>query len=346
MPNVAADQLRALVHGILVAAGAPDRHAVIVSHSLVDAELTGYDSHGVLRLARSIELIRSGRLDPAAQPAIIRETAVAAVVDGAWTFGHVGARFAADLAVRKAREMGMATVSAVHCHHTGRIGEWVEIGAEAGLVAFAVAATGSGMNAVTPFGGAVPTLGTNPIAWAIPRTDERPPIVVDISTSATARGKLVAARSRGEPVPDGWIVDADGRPTTDPNDYFDGGSILPMGGHKGYALSIIVEMLAIGVGGGDLGPTTSFSQSLLMICIDPLALWPGGEHRATIERVAERIAGTPPAPGVDAVLMPGERAHRCRQDRLVHGIPLADQTWETLRGLAAELGVPGDHRSD
>jgi LDH2 family malate/lactate/ureidoglycolate dehydrogenase len=330
LPTLTADQLTAFVTAKLEAAGVKPAQAAAVARSLVDANLAGYDSHGVQRLLTMLRNIRQGRVKVDEEPFVLRETPVIAVVDGAWTFGQVGARFASELAARKAGESGLAAVSLVRSHHTGRMAEWVEIGARAGLFTMAVTATGNDLSAVVPTGGATGALGTNPMGWGIPRSDGEAPIIVDFSTGATSIGNVQLARARGELLPEGLIVDADGRDTSDPADFFNGGSILPMGGHKGYALSIVIEMLAIALGGGDQVPTDQHSQSLLVICIDPNAFWPQGEWAPTVERIARRIIATPPASDAGRVRLPGEGAAATRANRLRDGIPIPDATWEAL----------------
>ncbi|MFN0072724.1 MAG: Ldh family oxidoreductase [Chloroflexota bacterium] len=346
MPTIAASDLTSFARNLLEQAGASPEHAATVSRSLVDANLAGYDSHGVQRLLTMLRNIKDGRVMAAADPVIVRETPVIAVVDGVWTFGQVGARFAAELAARKARTTGLAAVSLVRSHHTGRMAEWVAIGADQGLFTLAVTATGNDLSAVVPTGGLSGALGTNPIGWGIPRPDGHPPIIVDFSTGATSIGSIQLARARGEPLQDGQIVDADGQPATDPVAFFNGGSILPMAGHKGYALSVVIEMLAIALGGGDQVPTDQHSQSLLVLCIDPHAFWPEDEWAPTVERIARRITSTPTAPGVERVLLPGERSAAVRAQRLREGIPIPDTTWEQLQaGAAGESTIEQRRRS-
>lgn len=273
----------------------------------------------------------------------MRETPVIAVVDGAWTFGQVAARFAAELAVRKAGETGLAAISLVRSHHTGRMAEWVEIGARAGLFTLAVTATGNDLSAVVPTGGATGALGTNPIGWGIPRQNGQSPIIVDFSTGATSIGNVQLARARGEKLADGLIVDSNGQSTSDPADFFNGGSILPMGGHKGYALSVAIEMLAIALGGGNQVPTDQHSQSLLIICIDPNAFWPDGEWAPTVDRIVNRITSTPPAVEGEPVRLPGEGATATRERRLRVGIPIPDATWNALNSVP---GAPSESTID
>jgi LDH2 family malate/lactate/ureidoglycolate dehydrogenase len=335
-----AEQLTSLATAIFTAAGASPENAEKVVGSLVGANLAGHDSHGVIRIPSYVEDIKKGRLKPAASPFIAREEGPATTVDGASTFGQVGARFATETAVRKARETVMAGVALKRSHHTGRIGEWAERGAAAGLITLATGGRHrTSERTVAPYGGKAPALGTTPIAWAMPRSGGRPPILLDFATSAAARGKLLVARAKGEPLPPGWIVDSEGRPSTNVEDFFNGGFLLPFAGHKGYAMSVIVELMAIGLSGGDLLDASEHGSCLFVLCIDSKAFRPLEEFDRTVESMAERLKAIPPAEGFDEVLLPGEPEARSRAARSRDGIPLPDRTWEALVSVAGELGV-------
>ena len=339
MFTVDAGRLAEDARAIFRAAGATEENAEIVVHSLVDANLTGHDSHGVIRIPYYVKEIQEGRLDPKGSPTVVRETASTAVVDGAATFGQVGSRIAADLAIRKARDVGLAGVAAMNCHHTGRIGEWVERVAAARMVGMAVTAGEGSPRQVAPYGGAKGALGTNPIAWALPRAEARPPILLDYATSAVAQGKLQVARAKGEPVPPGSIIDSQGRPTTDVEDFFAGGLLLPFAGHKGYALAVVVQLLAVGLSGGELATPDARGSCLTVLAIDPGAFRPPEEFARYAETIADRLKAIPPAPGFSEVLVPGEPEARTREARSRDGIPLPERTWEAIQATARELGV-------
>jgi LDH2 family malate/lactate/ureidoglycolate dehydrogenase len=296
------EELRLLGEAIFVAAGATRENAEAVTAALIGANLAGHDSHGVIRIPSYIEEIRNGRLQPAATPRVVQETPSTAVVDGAQTFGQLGAKLTAATAARKASEVGLGAATARGCFHTGRIGEWTELGANQGYITFAAAANADGaLRTVAPFGGKQVNLGTNPCSWAIPRPGGKPPILLDYATSAAARGKLLVARAAGRPVPDGWIVDREGQPTTDAEDFFTGGMLLPFGGHKGYALSAVVEMLAVGLSGGQRVAPGQGASTIFVICIDPQAFQLEADFYESVEGIAARLAATPPADGVEAV---------------------------------------------
>jgi LDH2 family malate/lactate/ureidoglycolate dehydrogenase len=339
-----AEELRHFVTATLLAAGASEANAKIVTYSVVDSNLAGHDSHGVVRIPSLVRDALSGKLKPAASPTVTHETPTTAVVDGGSTFGHVGSRLAAEIAVRKASATAIAAVALTRANHTGRIGEWAEIGAAAGMVTLVLgsranSSRGPAGGTLAPFGGKSGALGTSPIAWSVPRRDGKPPILLDYATSAVAQGKLQLARAKGESVPLGWIIDSDGRPTTDVEEFFRGGSQLPFGGHKGYALALIVSMLSIGLSSADQLDLSEHASCLFMVCIDPAAFRPAGEFLDYVERSAARIKAVPPAEGFDEVLLPGEPEARTRVTRLRDGIPLSEPIWEELLNTARSVGV-------
>lgn len=334
-----ADELARLGRAIFEAAGATPENAEGVMASLVSANLAGHDSHGVIRIPSYVEDIQKGRLRPAARPFVARESAAAATIDGASTFGQLGARLTAETAARKAAEVGLAGATTFRAHHTGRIGEWAEVGASRGMITMVAASGAHGPHQVAPFGGKSAALGTNPIAWGVPRPNGQPPILLDFATSGAAQGKLMVARAKREPVPAGWIIDAEGRPTTNVEDFYAGGVLLPFAGHKGYALSVIVELLAVGLSGGEVVGPSERGSCLFIACVDPGAFRAPEEFGRTVERTVGRLKGVPPAEGVDEILLPGEPEARSRARRAQDGIPLPDATWEAIGAVARELGV-------
>lgn len=333
-----AEELQELGIAIFRAAGATAENAAGVVSSLISANLAGHDSHGVMRIPSYVEDIRNGRIRPAATPFITQEKPATAIIDCAATFGQLGARLTAQTAVRKAREAGMGGAALYRANHTGRIGEWAELGASQGMITL-VTASGPFVRLVAPFGGKDRSLGTNPIAWAVPRPGGRPPILLDFASSAAAQGKLMLARARHEPVPQDWILDAEGRSTTDVEDYFAGGVLLPFAGHKGYALSVIVELMAVGLSGGDSVAKSERGSCLFVACFDPGAFRPDDLFGESVERVAGRLKAVKPAAGFEEVLLPGEPEARAREKRLREGIPLPDDTWKAICAVAHDLGV-------
>jgi hydroxycarboxylate dehydrogenase B len=339
MLTISADRLTKVATDIFRAAGASKENTDVVVSALVGANLAGHDSHGILRIPAYVNDIKNGRLDPKAAPEVVHEAGSTAIVDGGATFGQVGARFAADTAVEKARKTGIAAVTARNCHHTGRIGEWAERVATAGFVGFATTAGIRGPYSTVPFGGAKGALGTNPLAWAFPRTGGKPPILLDYATSAVAQGKLQVARAKGEPVPPGCIIDKDGNPTTNVEDYFAGGNLLPFAGHKGYSLSVVVDLLAVGLSGGALVAEGTRGSCFFVLAMNPTSFVSQADFDSYVESISERMTSTPPAPGFSRVLLPGEPESSTRADRLKNGIPVAERTWEQLHETASGLGA-------
>jgi hydroxycarboxylate dehydrogenase B len=255
MANRSVAELRKVTESIFTAAGAPADLATEMADALVGANLAGHDSHGVIRIPAYVRMIAEGQLDPKARPEVIKETASTALVDGKWTFGHVAAKFGTSVAIKKAKEAGAAAVSIVRANHIGRLGQWASQAAAEDVIAMVVVGGGSGgsrggRGSAAPFGGAEPAFSTNPIAIGMPG-GEMPDMLIDFATTVVAEGKLQVARAKDVPVPPGSILDKDGNPTTNANDFYNGGMLLPFGGHKGYALAMFVEMLGGAFSPGD-----------------------------------------------------------------------------------------------
>jgi LDH2 family malate/lactate/ureidoglycolate dehydrogenase len=345
MPTLTADRLRQVGEAVFRAAGASAENAARVTASLVDANLAGHDSHGVQHVPGYVRSIQEGQIVADARPAVLRETAVTALVSGQWTFGQVAAGFATGCAIEKAKRSGLAAVGLVQVNHVGRLGEYAEMAAREGIVAI-VAAGGFAeeRGQAVPFGGARPALGTNPIAFGFPAGRDDP-MFLDFATTAIAAGKVAVARAKGLPLPEGVLLDRDGRPTTDPNAYYEGGALLPFGGHKGYALSMAVEFLGRVVTGSETFATEGrggqyFARSGTMeLAIDPAAFGPLEAYRDRADATIDRIKAVPPAPGHAEVLVPGDPEHRSRRERARDGVPLPQATWESIRDCAISLGL-------
>ena len=335
MPVFTADQLRRVGRAVFVAAGASEENAARVTDALIDANLTGHDSHGVLRIPQYLDAIWAHEIVPDARPTLRQETPTAALVDGNWTFGQVGAKYAAEVAIAKAKETGIAVVGLVRAQHTGRVGEYTEMAAAEGVIGMMVAGGYGGPVGAAPYGGAGMAFSTNPISFGIP-AGERPPVVVDFATTAVAMGKQL---------PPGCIVDREGRPTTNPDDFFAGGYLLPFGGHKGYGLAVAIELLAQAFTGadalaeGNLGGDIYGRSASLMIALRADLFRPRADFARSVDATLDRIKSVPPAPGFAEVLVPGEPELRKRQRRLAEGILVAENTWEKIRIYAGRLCV-------
>jgi uncharacterized oxidoreductase len=330
---VTAAELTALAERVVIALGAAQRTATIVARSLVDANLAGHDSHGVRRLPAYAAFVRAGQIRPDAVPQAEPAQGAAAVVDGAMGFGQPAAALATDVVADLAAAHGTATVAISRCNHVGRLGEWAGRLAERGLAAIALA---NADPCVAPFGGRERRLGTNPLAWAVPREEGAPPVVMDWATAAMAEGKLSIARAAGEEVPPGIVVDADGRPSSDPGAFYAGGALLPFGGHKGSGLSVMIELLGGILSGAAPSalPEYDGTNGTVLVAIDVGRFGAGAAaFRAQAERFCRLLTQTPLAEGHDEVLVPGELEARTARERARDGIPVPQSTWRDLHEL-------------
>jgi LDH2 family malate/lactate/ureidoglycolate dehydrogenase len=336
VPTVPADRLLAISRRIFEAAGTPGDLAEVVSDHLINANLAGHDSHGVIRIPSYVQTIQRGQLDPAARPRTLEDRGATIRVDGNWAFGQVAARYAIELAIARAKELGVALVGIVHANHIGRVGEYPSIAAERGVAAF-VTVGGLGKS-VAPHGGRRGGLGTNPISFGFPAADH-PPLLVDFATSSIAGGKVMVARAKGEPVPPGSLIDANGQPTQDANEYFAGGALLPFGGHKGYGLSLVSALFSGVLTQAAHAEGERGGGGVLMLAIDAGAFGPAERAIADADAVMERIKAIPPAAGVAEVLVPGEPEARSRQRRGQEGVPVPEATWREIDQTARSMGV-------
>jgi LDH2 family malate/lactate/ureidoglycolate dehydrogenase len=341
-----ASALQPWVQQILQSAGADERNARAVAEHLVDSNLCGVDTHGVQHVPSYINAIRKGEILPTAWPEILTETPSTALVSGNWTFGHTSARFAIQVAIAKALDQGAAVVSVVRANHIGRLGYYAEQAAARGLVAMIWAGGfGAGTPAAAPFGGRERVLHTNPLSMAFPAGAEPAPMF-DFATTTVAGMKVNNARLRGQTLPPGCIIDKDGRPSTNPQDFYDGGAFLPFGGHKGYAMMVAVEFLGGLFSGADAyaeatrGGGNFGHQGVTMIVFRADLFQPLPEFKQSVDGLAQRLRATPPAPGFDEVLVPGDPEARARRERARAGIPIPDDIWGSLTAAATALSVP------
>jgi uncharacterized oxidoreductase len=340
MLTLAAETLTRTASAIFEAAGTPPDVARFVAESLVGANLAGHDSHGVIQIPGYVGQIRDGVLLPAARPEVVQEGPAIIQADGAWGFGQFTASVCMDLAIEKARRNQLGLVTVTRVNHIGRLGQWAEQAADAGVIGMLGVSWGAGPYAGTPHGGAGRVLSTNPIAFGIPLADGKR-FVLDYATTAVAEGKLRVARAKGVQVPDGWIVDAEGRPTNDVEQFYTGGGmLLPFGGHKGYALSMAIELLAIAMTAADAAPDDrNRKNGGFFLAIDPTAIRSLDAFTAEAAAICARVTGVPPAPGSDGVLLPGQPEERNRQQRGKAGIELAESTWEAIQDTARSVGA-------
>jgi len=341
--HYAAEQVERVAIDVLAAAGTPPDIARLVAGHLVWSDQIGHTSHGVLRVLEYVARIRAGRLDPAATATVVRETATTTLLDGNWGYGQVAAMAAVDAGIEKCRTTGAAVTGAYHINHVGRLGDFTERCAKAGLIAFSfVGGTPPGAKGnVAPFGGRGPVWGTNPLAIAIP-TGGEDVFSLDFATSVIAAGKAIAAKGKGEQLEADYLIDVQGDPSRNPVDLLDrGGAILPFGEHKGYGLAFVVELLA-GALVGSLAPELGereMHNGMMLIVIDPEAIGSAGGFAASVESVIERVKACPPAEGFTEVMVPGEPERRRLAASRESGIPVAAAVVADLNRIGEELGV-------
>ena len=336
--------------------GVPDDDARLAATVLQSADLRAIDSHGVARLHSYVDMFHLGRIDPRAKIAIVRESASTATVDGGNGLGLVVGPKANAIAMEKAAAAGSGWVSVRNSNHFGIAGYYVLEALERDLIGWAMTNT---TKLVAPLWGAERVLGTNPIAIAFPGERE-PPVVIDMATCAAAYGKVEIARRAKKPIPAGWAIDRNGAITTDPDAMIDGGAMLPLGsdrergGHKGYALAVMVDVLSAVLSGANWGPfvppfalrqeiptrsvgkgTGHFFGALRIDAfIEP------SEFKRQIDEYVRTLRKTRPAPGTNGPLVPGDPEREAEAIRRRDGIPLVLPVIEELRDISRQTGIP------
>ncbi len=344
MPVVSYEDLRALGYEIFENAGLPSDQAMIVADHLVDANLTGHDSHGILRIPLYAREVSSGVVQPAGNHKIVRETPAALTIDANNSFGIVLCNQAMQWAVDRARQRTFGAVAVHHTGHIGRLGDFPPIAARQGCLGLLM--LNGGQRWVAPFGGAGRRLPPNPIAFSAPATGGRT-MTVDMTTSMVAGGKIMVLNARGQPVPDGWMVDEQGNPATDSQLWMDKkAAVLPLGGslfgHKGYGLAMMVDAIAGGLSwaGCSAEEPTRGGSGYIAIAIDIESFIDLDEYERELDTLIDWVKSSPKMPGVDEIYFPGEIEDETRRHRERHGIYVEDATWEAILEVADELGVP------
>jgi LDH2 family malate/lactate/ureidoglycolate dehydrogenase len=342
--SVRIDALRACLEACLGALACPPPHAARIAEVLVDGEVRGYDDHGAFFVGELAAWMSSGAMNPAPAVAVVRESATSVLLDGDRGCGVIGATEAMRRAIAKASEVGLACAGLRNSSHFVAAAPYAEMAARAGLIGFVCANVTPLM---APAGGRTRTFGTNPLAYAFP-SGSHDPLVFDMATSATAGFKVRLAALQGKPLAPGLIVDKDGKETTDPQAFLAGGLLLPVGGehaaHKGYGLAMVVDALAgvlTGAGFARSAGVTHGKEGQFFLALDPQAFLPRDEFLSRMDDQIEQAKSAEPLPGVEEVLVPGERGQRRRRELLERGtLPLGPVTWQTLERTCAQLGVP------
>lgn len=341
---VGAAGLRALAAAITAAAGSSGAEADAVAANLVEANLQGHDSHGVGMVPRYVAAVRDGGLAPDQHATVANDAGALLTVDGNRGYGQVVAAEAMALAVERARAIGSCVLALGNAHHIGRIGAWAEQATAAGLVSVHFVNVVA-RAIVAPFGGRDARLGTNPFCVGVPRPGGDP-VILDFATSQVAQGKVRVAFNKGQQLAPGLMIDADGEPTTDPafGVKLPAGSILPFGEHKGYGIALVCELLggALAAGlpyHGDAHAGSGVYNGMLAFVVDPARLGHGATFAEQVEAVLSWVTASPPAAGVDQVLVAGQPERATKARRLVEGIPVDPGTWRELVRTAAAVGL-------
>jgi hydroxycarboxylate dehydrogenase B len=345
MPTIAPFPLKQFARDLLSAGGATDAEAERVATSLVGANLRGHDSHGLMRIPFYVEMLQKGEIKTGAQFEVINETAALLAADGHWGFGQVQAHRLLDLLIEKTKQMGVAVGTLRQSSHIGRLGEYLETAAEQNLVSMVMVNTHGAARRVAPPGGKSPRLGTNPLAIGCPNNNT--PLILDFSTSATAEGKVRVKHIAGQQCPEGWLIDNQGQPTTDPASLYGDppGCILPMGGeqaYKGFGLGLMIDIFCGALSGGLVAreeAITPKGNCVFMMTIDPARLG-GLEHfQRETASLTEFVRDCPLVEGVDRITLPGDPERLIMEGRLAQGVPFDDGNWKKLVEFGDSLSV-------
>jgi len=342
--RVQADALRGYCAGLFESAGVPAADAVTVADSLVQADLRGVSSHGTTRVGIYLERLRGGVVNPRPKVSVVRETPTTLLLDGDNGLGAVVGVRAMDEAVRRATEFGTAWVSVRNSNHFGAAAYYVQRAIVARCIGLALTNAPATM---ALWGGRPPFLGTNPFAMGVPAGQERP-ILVDMATSVAARGKIILAAKKGEPIPPGLAVDVEGRPTTDAQAAL-AGAVLPFAAHKGYGIALLIEMLSGVLAGATVAPTVgnlydnptgvqNLGHGFGAIRIEALAA--PDEFAGRMDALIRDVRQSPRGAGVDRIYLPGEIEFELAERNRREGLALADPTLKELAALGQRVGVP------
>ncbi len=351
MVTVKAGALADLVRDIFAKAGCSAAEAERIGKYLVSANLTGHDSHGVVRVPRYVHWKKVGTVIADREVKVVTETPVLAVVDGLHGFGQTVAPQAVAIGIDKCRKNGLSMVALRNAGHIGRVGDWAEMGAEAGFVSVHFV-NASGSVLVAPFGGTERRLSTAPFVVGVPRPGQ-PPIVLDFATSIVAEGKVLVASQGGKKLPENALIDRDGQMGTDPHllygeytatghrDHSKGkGAIRAFGEHKGSGLALMCELLGGSLTGmSATGEGRRFGNGMLSFYIDPKVVDPEAMFSVDVARYIAYFKSAKPATLGGEVLIPGEPEQRMRAQRSKDGVPLPDDTWASILATAREVGV-------
>ncbi|MDM0106736.1 Ldh family oxidoreductase [Variovorax sp. J22R24] len=342
---ISSERLKRFTAAALVRVGLPAADADCVAGLMAEADLQGSDGHGIIRLPQYVQRIESGGINVRPDIRVVEERAAMAVVDGDNGMGHLVVSQAVRIAIEKARSAGVAWVGTRHSNHAGPASLYARMPVAHDMIGLYFAVGNA--NHLPPWGGMEMLLSTNPIAAGIPAGEE-PAVVLDMATTVAAYGKVKAKAKRGEQMPEGWMIDREGRPLTDPRRAHEG-FLMPIGGHKGYGLALIVGLLAGTLQGAAMGrdlvdfnadhvTPTNTGQAILVI--DLAAFGGAGPFKASVDALVRDIRNSERLPGVERIWLPGEQSHGRRAAYEKSGVPVAAALVDDLDQLASRLGIP------
>jgi L-2-hydroxycarboxylate dehydrogenase (NAD+) len=342
--RVSAKKLEAFIASALNAVGISNAEAKMIAELMVRADVQGSEGHGVFRLPQYIRRINGGAVNLKPTIRMAREAAGMGLVDGDNGMGHLVMRYATEQAIEKAKSAGVAWIGVRMSNHAGPASLYASMPPEHDMIGLYLAVGNA--NHLPPWGGLDMLLSTNPIAVAVP-TDEEPAIVLDMATTVAAYGKVKTKAQRGEMMPEGWMMDREGRALTDPRRANEG-FLLPIGGYKGYGLALVIGILAGTLNGAAMGKdvvdfnaddTSVTNTGHVIVAINVEAFQPVAEFKRQMDTLIRDIRGSRRLPGVDRIRLPGEGSHAARADRAKNGIPLPAPLLASLNELAAQLGI-------
>ncbi|HEY8614534.1 MAG TPA: Ldh family oxidoreductase [Roseomonas sp.] len=356
MRQVPAERVRRQILGVLHAWGMPEDLAATTAEAMVETDLMGIDSHGLSMLMMYETFRNNGQLDLSARPRVVLDAPATALVDGGANLGHPNADFAMRLAVEKARAAGIGAVGVRNSHHFGAAGHYARLASSAGVIGFITSSARTVL--MVPTRGTLPLLGANPIAFAAPALRNRP-FVLDISSTTVAANKVKVYDLNGKPIPEGWVVDEAGRPITDSARAMEvifkepGGGVTPLGGaevtggHKGYGLGAMVQILSATLTGAAFGPIRNPQRKPgdpddvghFFLAIDPRAFRPEGGFEEDLDAMIDVLHETPPADPAKPVRVAGDPEAEERERRLAGGIPVPPALETHIRDICRRSGA-------
>lgn len=345
MPTISHQSMREFVCNLYIAQNTPEDIAKVVSDYQVNTNLQGHDSHGCISIPRFRNDVKTGKVIPDARPETIKDHGATALINGNRSFGMYSATMVTDLAIAKARDLGISAVGSYNSNHLGALWGYMERVVNAGLIGIMYASAGPRGGSMAPYGGTRPALAGNPIGFGVPCADQ-PPMIADISTAVVAGGKVLLALHAGEKIPGHWVLNREGNPTTNPEDFITPecqilGTMLPFGGHKGYSIALLAEVLGAILTGYGAAYKDDYIEGNgpFVIAIDIDRFVDPAIFRTEVTEYIKNAKSVPTNEETEEILYPGELEARARTKREKEGIPFSESVWQSFVDVADELGI-------